>query len=163
MGFEPTNNGFADRAIRPLWHLPIWWAETVSSRHPRIFSPVHRPSLLSARIIRNYIRIFYTLKPASTEILSPPVNTCSATTWILGLWHTPLRWRQGWDLNPRALSHHLFSRQIPSTSRTPCHNGADGGDRTHDLILTKDAPYQTVPRQQTIYILEDSNPTLRFC
>ena len=33
-----------------------------------------------------------------------------------------IKWRRGWDSNPRYLAVHLISSQAPSTSRTPLRN-----------------------------------------
>ena len=37
--------------ILPLNYRCIWWEESVSNRYLRIFSPLHKPSLLSSHMV----------------------------------------------------------------------------------------------------------------
>ena len=52
-GFEPSDqlspiDSLANYWFKPLAQLPVWWLDLDSNKDPRIFSPLHRPTLLSS-------------------------------------------------------------------------------------------------------------------
>lgn len=49
-GFEPPTGGLEDRYSIQMSYRHIWWLDSVTIGDPRIFSPLHKPSLLSSHI-----------------------------------------------------------------------------------------------------------------
>lgn len=104
--------------IKIPWH--IWWDELVSNQHPRIFSPLHRPSLLSSHMV----------KMKGIEPLLQESKSC-----VLPLDDIFILWWDTWDLNSEPLGYE------PS-ALTNCAN-IPNGTPTEIRTRTKglEAPY----------------------